>query len=95
MLMAECLSFNALAKKFNLLKRKFKKTLAYQKTFAIMCTSSDAEVMELVDVADSKSAAGNSVWVRFPPSAPSNPFSFIKSFINQVLNFTGFPFNFN
>ena len=29
-----------------------------------------ADVMELVDVADSKSAAGDSVGVRVPPSAP-------------------------
>ena len=29
-----------------------------------------AGVMELVDVADSKSAAGDSVWVRVPPPAP-------------------------
>ena len=30
----------------------------------------NAGVMELVDVADSKSAAGNSVGVRVPPPAP-------------------------
>lgn len=29
-----------------------------------------AEVAELVDAADSKSAALKSVWVRFPPPAP-------------------------
>ena len=29
-----------------------------------------AGVMELVDVADSKSAGGNSMWVRVPPPAP-------------------------
>ena len=28
-----------------------------------------AEVVELVDAADSKSAGGNFMWVRFPPSA--------------------------
>ena len=31
-----------------------------------------AGVMELVDVADSKSAGGDSVWVRVPPPAPSS-----------------------
>ena len=34
------------------------------------CTRPRAGVMELVDVADSKSAAGDSVWVRVPPPAP-------------------------
>lgn len=34
-----------------------------------------AEVAELVDAADSKSAALKSVWVRFPPPAPYPPFS--------------------
>lgn len=34
-----------------------------------------AEVAELVDAADSKSAALKSVWVRFPPPAPA-PFIF-------------------
>lgn len=33
-----------------------------------------AEVAELVDAADSKSAALKSVWVRVPSSAPLNPF---------------------
>ena len=31
-----------------------------------------AGVMELVDVADSKSAGGDSVWVRVPPPAPKS-----------------------
>ena len=30
----------------------------------------NAGVMELVDVADSKSAGGDTVWVRVPPPAP-------------------------
>ena len=33
-----------------------------------------AEVAELVDAADSKSAALKSVWVRFPSSAPDLSF---------------------
>lgn len=33
-----------------------------------------AEVAELVDAADSKSAALKSVWVRFPPPAPDLQF---------------------
>ena len=32
-----------------------------------------AGVMESVDVADSKSAGGDTVWVRVPPPAPENP----------------------
>ena len=32
--------------------------------------ANNAGVMELVDVADSKSAGGDTVWVRVPPPAP-------------------------
>ena len=37
-----------------------------------------AGVMELVDVADSKSAGGNSVWVRVPPPAPLETTGFLR-----------------
>lgn len=39
-----------------------------------------AEVAELVDAADSKSAALKSVWVRFPPPAPD---LFIASYLSK------------
>lgn len=35
-----------------------------------------ADVLELADGADSKSVAGDSVWVQVPPSAPYNDVSF-------------------
>ena len=38
--------------------------------FFIFSSSHEAGVAELVDALDSKSSAGNSVRVRFPPSAP-------------------------
>ena len=37
-----------------------------------------AEVAKLVDAADSKSAIGNSVWVRLPPSVLSIMFYTLK-----------------
>ena len=49
-----------------------------KKTLAIRCRllynrpwNKYADVMELVDVTDSKSVGGNIVWVRVPPSAPN------------------------
>ena len=48
-----------------------------------------AGVMELVDVADSKSAGGDSVWVRVPPPAPSSetldPSAFEASGVSSFL----------
>ena len=48
-----------------------------------------AGVMELVDVADSKSAGGDTVWVRVPPPAPSSetldPSAFEASGVSSFL----------
>ncbi len=46
-----------------------KKHLNFPETSCIIAEES-AGVMELVDVADSKSAGGDTVWVRVPPPAP-------------------------
>ena len=54
-------------------------------SFSIKC----AGVMELVDVADSKSADGDIVWVRVPPPAPSSetldPSAFEASGVSSFL----------
>jgi hypothetical protein len=51
----------------------FNEGLAAPMQSAILAALRDsvAGVAELVDAADSKSAALKSVWVRFPPPAPS------------------------
>ena len=47
-----------------------------------------AEVAELVDAADSKSAALKSVWVRFPPPAPNKCILYIYLFISILFHST-------
>jgi hypothetical protein len=51
-----------------------------------------AEVVKLVDAPDSKSGRGNSVGVRFPPSAPSGFFYWTMHFFRIGLILTPVPF---